>query len=339
MLTSPSLSSPVRSLCLPCRKAITANAIMLISRSDHAYRESVISLNLNHLRVFLAVARKLSFSRAAEELFISQPAVSRQVHDLEKEVGARLFGQTGNRVYLTEAGRLVYAYAQKLFDVEAEMMRALQELEEMGRGTLRLGATDTAGIYLLPPVVAAFQQRYPGVEVSLAIAHDGEVEEMLLANDLDLGFVSSTERPGIQARPYAVDRLLLIVAPGHPFAGEEKVAPGELEKETLLLREPGSGTRRLLEETLREAGITPRRTIELRGCEAVKRGVAAGMGVAVISGYSIQAELQNGSLRALPLDGLALERGLSIISRKEARPSVSSLTFTAMALKAPRPAI
>ncbi|HEX2986637.1 MAG TPA: LysR substrate-binding domain-containing protein [Chloroflexota bacterium] len=304
---------------------------------DKAYSESVIALNLYHLRVFLAVARRLSFSRAAEELFISQPAVSRHVHDLEKEIDATLFGQTGNRVYLTEAGRLVYGYAQRLFDVEAEMMRALRELEEMDRGTLRLGASDTVGTYLLPPVIAAFQQRYPRVEVSLSIDHDGEIERMLLENDLDLGFAVSAEPPGLQARPYAGDRLVLIVPPGHRLAEFDVVGGKELEEETLLLREAGSSSRMLLEAELARAGITPRRTIELRGCEATKRGVIAGMGVAVVSGHSIEEELRHGSLTAVDLEGLKLEREISIISRKEARPSVSALTFTAMALKASTP--
>ncbi len=309
---------------------------MPIQRLDGAYSESIITLNLYHLRVFLAVARRLSFSRAAEELFISQPAVSRHVHDLEKEIGASLFGQTGNRIYLTEAGRLVYGYAQRLFDVEEEMMRALRELEEMERGTLRLGASDIAGTYLLPPVIAAFQQRYPRVVVSLSIDHDGEIERLLLENQLDLGFAVSEGPPGLQARPYAADRLLLVVPPGHRMAGLQKVPAAELAGERLLLQEPGSGSRTLLDAELARAGITPRRTIEIRGCEAVKRGVAAGMGVALVSAYSVEEELRHGTLVAVELEGLDLEQGISIISRKEARPSVSALTFSAMAVKAVR---
>lgn len=290
-------------------------------------------MNYYHLAVFVAVARRLSYSRAAEDLYISQPAVSRHVHELEKELRAQLFGQAGNRIYLTEAGRLVYGYAQRLFEIEAEMRRALEELENLDRGSLRLGASSTPGIYLLPPVVAAFRQQYPGVEVSLAIANSEQIESRVLQNDLDLGFVGAVAQGDLQVRPYARDELLLIVPPGHPFAGLEVVAPERLEREPFLVREPGSGTRALLEEELARVGVTLHHVMELNGCEAVKRGVAAGMGIAVVSGRSIEVEVREGLVRSVRLEGLRLERELSIISRKGARPSAASLAFVALAQK------
>src|SRR5450759_986684 len=121
-------------------------------------------MNLYRLKIFLAVARRLSYSRAAEDLFISQPAVSRHVASLAKELGIQLLGQSGNRVFLTEMGRLAFSYAQRLFDVEEELSTALAEVANLRRGRLRLGGSSTPGIYLLPPVVAAFQDRYPGIE-------------------------------------------------------------------------------------------------------------------------------------------------------------------------------
>ena len=290
-------------------------------------------MNLYRLKIFLAVARRLSYSRAAEDLFISQPAVSRHVATLQRELGAQLLGQSGNRIFLTEAGRMVYGYAQRLFDVEEELSRALAEVANLGRGHLRLGASSTPGVYLLPPAVAGFQERYPGIEVSLLVANSEEVETRVLAGELDLGFVGMSFQPGLQSLPYARDRLVIVAHPSHPLASEGAIRLERLRSERFLLREPGSGTRRVLDEELGRHGYRPGMVMELAGCEAVKRGAMAGMGIAAVSGYSVEMELRQGLLRALPVEGLLLEREISIISRKDVRPTAAALAFTALAHK------
>src|SRR3972149_4082409 len=194
-------------------------------------------MNFHHLQVFRTVARRLSYSRAAEELYISQPAVSRHVHALEKDLGAKLLGQSGNRVYLTDAGRIVFDYAQRVFALTEEAKRALLELEGLERGYLRLGASSTPGVYLLPAVITLFRQRYPGVEVSLAIGNSQQIEERVLRDELDLGFVGARFLPELHVQPYARDSLVLIVPLAHPFAEREAVSPRELEAEPFILRE------------------------------------------------------------------------------------------------------
>ncbi len=295
-------------------------------------------MNLYRLRIFLAVARRLSYSRAAEDLFISQPAVSRHVASLEKELGVQLLGQSGNRVFLTETGRVVYGYAQRLFDVEEELVRALAEVANLGMGHLRLGASSIPGIYLLPPAVAAFQERYPGIEVSLLVANSQVVEARVLGGELDLGFVGMSFQPGLQSLPYARDRLLIVTPPSHPLASEGSIPLGRLRSERFLLREPGSGTRRVLEEALGRRGFQLGRVMELHGCEAVKRGVMAGMGIAAVSAYSVELEVRQGLLKILRVDELLLEREISIISRKDVRPTAAALAFTALVHKS-RPSI
>ncbi len=290
-------------------------------------------MNLYRLRIFIAVARRLSYSRAAEDLFISQPAVSRHVASLERELGVQLLGQSGNRVFLTETGRMVYGYAQRLFDVEEELVRALAEVANLGRGHLRLGASSTPGVYLLPPAVAAFQQRYPGIEASLLVANSQEIEGRVLANELDLGFVGMGFQPGLQSLPYARDRLVIVAPPSHPLASEGSIPLERLRSERFLLREPGSGTRRVLEDELGRREFHLGRVMELAGCEAVKRGVMAGMGIAAVSGYSVEMELHQGLLKTLPVEGLRLEREISIVSRKDVRPTAAALAFTALAHK------
>ncbi|MCL5960854.1 MAG: LysR substrate-binding domain-containing protein [Chloroflexi bacterium] len=292
-------------------------------------------MNIHHLEVFYAVARHLSYTRAAQELYISQPAVSRHVHALEKELGAKLFQQVGNRVYLTDAGRIVQGFAQRIFALTKETKRALAELEGLERGYLRLGASSTPGVYLLPRAVTLFRERYPRVEVSLRIANSQQIEEMVLRNDLDLGFVGATVLPELQVQSYVRDELVLIVPPQHSFATREAISPQELEWEPFVLREPGSGTRRVVEEELARVGVTLRRSLELCGCEAVKRAVAAGMGIAVVSGFSVTLEVKHGILRTVPVPELRLERELSIVSHKDARPSVANLAFLALLHKAP----
>ncbi|MDO8671421.1 MAG: selenium metabolism-associated LysR family transcriptional regulator [Dehalococcoidia bacterium] len=290
-------------------------------------------MNFYHLEVFYTVAKRLSYSRAAEELFISQPAVSRHVHALEKELGAKLLGQVGNRVYLTDAGRIVFDYAQRVFALTEETKRALAEFEGLERGYLRLGASSTPGIYLLPSVITLFRQRYPGVEVSLDIANSQQIEEKVLRNELDLGFVGARFLPELHVQPYVRDELVLIVPPSHQFASREAVSPQELDQEIFILREAGSGTRRVFEQELSRLGITLRRPMELTGCEAVKRAVAAGMGIAVVSEYSVSLELAHGLLCRIKLSSLQLARELSIVSHKNVRPSAAALAFLALLRK------
>ncbi|MGI5835445.1 MAG: LysR substrate-binding domain-containing protein [Chloroflexota bacterium] len=288
-------------------------------------------MNLYRLKIFLAVARRLSYSRAAEDLLISQPAVSRHVAALEKELGVQLLGQAGNRVFLTETGRTVFSYAQRLFDVEEELAQALAKEAKLERGFLRIGASSTPGVYLLPPIVAAFQESYPGVEVSLLVANSREVETRVLAGELDLGFVGMGFQPGLQSIPYVQDRLVIVAPSSHPLASDGMITLDQLQTERWLLREAGSGTRRVLEDAMIRHGFRPRSTMELAGCEAIKRGVMAGLGVAAVSGYGVEWELRQGLLKAISVEGLLLEREISIVSRKDVRPTAAALAFNALA--------
>lgn len=296
-------------------------------------------MNFHHLQVFYVVAKRLSYSRAAEELYISQPAVSRHVQSLERDFGAKLLGQRGNRVYLTDAGRIVFDYAQRVFALTEEAKRALCELEGLERGYLRLGASSTPGTYLLPSVVTLFRKRYPGIDVSLTIANSQQIEEQVLKNELDIGFVGASFLPELQVQPYVRDALVLIVPPRHPFVERGSISVQELEYQPFIVREAGSGTRRLLEDELNRAGVTLRHRFELCGCEATKRAVAAGMGIAVVSGYSVDLEVESGILKTVIIQDLCLERELSIISHKDVRPSAASLAFLTLLRKAPPPKV
>ncbi|MHB1131547.1 MAG: LysR substrate-binding domain-containing protein [Chloroflexota bacterium] len=296
-------------------------------------QETLSRLNFHHLMVFRVVAKKLSYSRAAEELLISQPAVSRHVGALEREMGAELLGQAGSRVYLTEAGRVVLTYAERVAELTRETARALGELEDVERGYLRLGASSTPGAYLLPPVLAAFRAAHPGVELTVHVANSQVIEEEVLAGRLDLGFVGARFLPGLQVRPYAQDELALVVAPGHPFVALSHATPVQLSTADLVVREEGSGTRRVVEAELARLGLPAGRRLELNGCEAVKQAAMVGLGAAVVSGRSVALEVRCGELRRVPLTGLDLVRNLYVVNRKDERPSAAALAFLALARK------
>ncbi|HEY4579708.1 MAG TPA: selenium metabolism-associated LysR family transcriptional regulator [Candidatus Acidoferrales bacterium] len=291
-------------------------------------------MDFQRLTVFQAVARRLSFSRAADELNLSQPAVSKHIQLLEAELGVRLLHRVGRRVELTDAGHIVADYAQRVSGLTEDMRRVLGELEGLQRGYLRLGASTTPGLYLLPETLARFRMRYPGVETTLAITNSADVTRRVRAGELDLGFVGApAEAPGLQVRAFEGDEIVLIVPAGHTLARQRAFTSDLLARETLIVREAGSATRQIAEANLVRLGLSPRRVLEMSGCEAVKRVVSAGLGVAFVSRYAIVLELAQKLVSAPEIPELHFSRQLFLIARKDARPSAASLAFLALMQK------
>jgi DNA-binding transcriptional LysR family regulator len=277
-------------------------------------------VTLRQLEIFVAVARARSFRRAAEQIALSQPALSQQVKELERELGAPVFDRLGRTIGLTDAGRALEEHAQRVFATLQGAREAIAELRGLERGTLRLGGSTTPGIYLLPRLLGRFKQRYPRVALSLRIGNSREIEERVRATEVDLalvgGHVSDARETCVEAR--LVDRLALIVPSRHPWARRRQIAPERLADECLLLREEGSATRRVTESALARAGVTTRTWLELGHTEAIKHGVQAGLGVAFVSRYAIQSELADGRLRVVGVRGLAIQRHFHLI-RHEAK--------------------
>lgn len=290
-------------------------------------------MDFHRLRVFHTVARLRSFSRAGEELLLTQPAVSKQVRELEERLGFILLNRHGRQISLTDAGRIVFNHAERVLTLNEETRRALGDLEGLKRGYLRLGASSTPGIYLIPEAIARFRERYPGVEISLAISRSEEIAKGVLRDEFDLGFVGASSEAPLQVQPFARDELLLIAPPAHPLSQGRAISASALEGETLILREAGSGSRSLVEGELRRLGLHLRKTFVLNSPEAIKRAVAAGLGLSFISRFAVVPELKRGELSTVPLKGLRLERSLDIISRKDVRLPVSALAFAALLQK------
>lgn len=280
------------------------------------------------IRVFQAVAAHLSFSRAAEELSISQPGVTFHIKGLEKEYGASLFERVGRRLYLTEAGRTLVSYVQQMALTEKEAWVAMEELKGLQSGLLVVGASATIGIYLLPEVVGEFRKRHPGIKVSLRVGNKRHTIERLVHNELDFGLVASpVADPLLVSEPYLDDELVVIVSPQHRFAHQPVVYPGELRRETFLVREPGSGTQELMEERLRQLGIEPADTMQLGSTEAIKQAVAANLGISTASRYSVEAELASGRLCAANVPALVMQRRLLLLHHKDKRLSKTAVAF------------
>jgi DNA-binding transcriptional LysR family regulator len=289
-------------------------------------------MTLRQFEVFLAVARAHSFRRAADALHLSQPALSQHVRELEKEFGARLFDRGGRGIALTEAGRLVEEHGHRLFATLASAREAVGELTGLKRGRLLIGASTTPGIYIVPPAMATFRRRYPGIDLGLRIANSTAIETLVRANELDLGVVGGHRlAPGEECLAAGLlDELVLVVPPGHRWAERSAIPPAQLAEEPLLMREQGSATRELTERRLEHAGLRVRQGMELGHIEAIKQGVMAGLGVALLSVHAIRGEVAAGRLCTLRLRGLEFRRHFHVIHHEARTLSPSASAFVAL---------
>lgn len=287
-------------------------------------------MNLQNLRVFLKVAELEHITRASEELGLSQPAVTKTIQSLEHEIGLELVERQGRRIALTHAGRILQGYARQIFALEREMEESLASLRDVERGEVTLAANTTAGVYLLPPIVARFRTHYPQVDLHISILNSQEIVDETLNWNLDFGLVevdASTLPPGLQVRAFAYDELILVVAPGHPWSKLVSVPPQALSEGTLLLREPGSGVREAVEQELFRHAIPVRPLFTLTDNEAIKQMVISGVGTSIVSSLSVQRELANGELVQVPIAGVELRPQLSLIQRADKQLSRAAQAF------------
>lgn len=298
------------------------------------------TLNFHQLYIFFAVASHRSFSRAAESLSITQPAVSIQVQELEKFLGAALFHRRTRGLRITEVGETVFAYAQQIFSLSGKLLETLEEIHNLQTGRLALGASTTPGEYLLPLAVGRFRQLYPGISVELSIANTLTITQRILNQELDLGMVGSHPTLGqaeLQTIEYMEDEIVLVASPSHPLAHRESVTAQEVVDAGLILREPGSATRNTAEECFNDLGITPSAALSLGSNQALKQAAMAGGGVAVISRMGITAETRAGMLVILPVTDWNCRRPLTLVYPKERQLSPSKQAFLEY-LQSERPA-
>src|SRR5260370_20130560 len=273
-----------------------------------------MSMNLHLLRLFAAVARHRSFSRAAEALHLSQPAVSKGVRDFEAQIGNRLLERGGQGgVTLTEAGRLLMRQAAARFAGERAAGEELAALGGLHRGWLRVGASTTIATYQLPPFLGAFHKRYPGVELRLTSRNTRVIVELLSARELDIALVEGpVDDPGIEVLPWREEEMVLISAPDHRLArARAPITTAAVAEEIVLIREPGSGTRDVVLAALDAHHIVPRSVLEVGSTEAIKQNVAAGFGIAIVSPAAAADQIALERLGILKPPNFAVRRTLT----------------------------
>lgn len=267
------------------------------------------------LRVFRSVARHLSFSRAAEELLLTQPAVTQQIKALEDEFGVPLFDRGGGRIALTAGGQALLPFAEKMREIGDEAIAAVAEANGHHAGTLELGASQTIGQYVLPNLIAEFLKTQPRVHITARSGNTGQMLEALLARQIHLALIEGPEqRKDIRVEPFMVDHMELVVPAGHEWADHE-IEPAMLAQQPLLMREFGSGSRRVIEQALTEAGVKPkdlRVSMELDSTEGLLSAVEAGLGVTFVSRWAVRNQLALGTLKLARIRGLKLARRFSM---------------------------
>ena len=284
-------------------------------------------VTLRMLRVFAAVARQSSVTAAAKELHLTQPAVTMQVKELERNCGAPLFERLGRGIHLTEAGRELAACAANVTENLRETQERLDALRGLKKGLLKLGAVSTAK-YFAPALLAAFTASHPAVTVRFAVGNRQDTIRHLADNEIDLAIMGRPPREiETVAEPFARHPLIIIAAPSHPLAGKRRVPLKKLAGERFLIREEGSGTRASMERVFAQAQLAYQASMEMSSNETIKQAVIAGMGISFISKHTVGLELRAGKLVALHVVGLPVMRDWFVIHLRAKRLSPIAAAF------------
>lgn len=265
------------------------------------------------LEVFIAVAEKKNFSRAAEELHMTQPAVSQYIQAFEREIGTRLLERTNKYVKLNKAGEIVYDHAKEIVGLYTKMQRLVDDLTNKTSGPLAIGASYTFGEYILPHVIANMLEEHPLVTPSITIGNTRDIAELVLKHQIDVGIVEGDfHHNKLMIEPFAEDAMYIVASPSHPL--KEKITPADLEKETWIVRESGSGTRKAADNLFKALHIQPKNMMEFGSIQLIKESVEAGLGISLLSQWAIRKELSMGSLKIVEMEDLPFKRKFSIVT-------------------------
>ncbi|MEM1252895.1 MAG: LysR family transcriptional regulator [Cyanobacteria bacterium P01_H01_bin.21] len=296
---------------------------------------SDLPFTLDQLRILKAIAAEGSFKRAADSLYVSQPAVSLQVQNLERQLDVPLFDRGGRRAQLTEAGYLLLEYGDRILSLCQETCRAIEDLQKLQGGTLIVGASQTTGTYLLPRMIGLFRQRYPDVAVQLHVHSTRRTSWSVGNGQIDLAIIGGEVPPELQDSleiiPYAEDELALIMPVFHPLASSQAIQREDLYKLKFISLDSQSTIRKVIDQVLTRCGIETRRLrveMELNSIEAIKNAVQSGLGVAFVSISAIEKELQMGVLHRAKIDSVVVKRTLSVIFNPNRYRSTAAGAFT-----------
>lgn len=286
-----------------------------------------MNVTLRQLQVFESVARNSSYTRAAEELHLTQPAVSMQIKQLEDSLGLPLFEQLGKKIYLTEAGREMYHYARAIAQQLREAEGVLESLKGVKRGRLEVAVASTAN-YFATRLLAAFSQRYENTTISLDVTNREGLLKHLDANDVDLVIMGQPpEGLDLVVEPFMKNPLVVIASPNHALAKKKKIPLQRLQQETFVVRELGSGTRTAMERFFTEKGIQLSTGMDMSSNEAIKQAVQAGLGLGIVSIHTLEPELEVGRLVVLDVQSFPIMRHWYVVHRLGKRLSPVAQVF------------
>ena len=273
-------------------------------------------MDFGQVEAFVQVAAHHSFSRAAEVLQLTQPSITARIQSLERELGEELFERGGRGVRLTDAGLTFMPYAERILQTLQEGRDAVEEVQNVHLGSLRLGSALTISTYVLPNILHLFRQRYPGVDVVIRTGRSEQVLSMLLADDVQVGLVRSLSHPEVEAVHLYDDEIVLVAYSQHPFASSRRASVEEVASQPVILFDRASSYYGLIHSFFRQAGVIPNVTMELDSLEATKRMVEQGLGIALVPLVTIERELAAGSLVKVDIvDSAPIKRPISLIYR------------------------
>ena len=289
--------------------------------------ELLRQLTFHQLKVFETAARHGSFTRAAEELFLTQPTISMQIKQLTKTIGLPLFEQVGKRLYLTDAGKELLATSREISDSLSQLEMKVAALKGMKQGRLRLAAITTTK-YFVPRLLGPFCQLYPNIDISLEVTNHERLLERLADNQDDLYILSQLpENMDIQCHPFLENPLVVLAPRNHPLVSERQIPLSRLNGESFIMREPGSGTRNTVQKLFEEHEISVKVKLELGSNEAIKQAIVGGLGISVLSRHTLALEGVNGPLAVLDVEGFPIERYWYVTYPTGKQLSIIALTF------------
>ncbi|WP_294352452.1 LysR family transcriptional regulator [uncultured Clostridium sp.] len=275
-------------------------------------------MNIRKLKIFYATATSLNMTKVAKELYISQPSVSQAIHEIEEEVGAILFDRIGKRIYLTDEGLVYLNYVRRILNLYKEASERLEEMSNMESGKIKVGASTTIGIYILPDIIRRFVEKHKGIEISLIIENTANIERLILENKVDFAFVEGKiNSEEIIKEEIWKDELVLICSDKHPWKSRKLVSGTEIKNEKFIIRERGSGTREVIESYMQNNNIEYNVFMELGNTEAIKKSVEAKLGIGCISSKCVDNLEELGKLHTLKIKDGNIERSLLLIIHKD----------------------
>src|SRR5690625_1527056 len=269
-----------------------------------------------HLHVFIKVVERHNFSRAAEELLMTQPAVSQYIRTLEENIGARLLERTNKYVRLTKAGEIIYFHAKEIVGLYTRMQTLVDDLINQAGGPLSIGASFTFGEYILPRIIAKMQRNNPDVQPEITIGNSKEITNHVMSHQLDVGIIEGhfTNQDQMHVEAFAEDDMVVVASPNHPLVKHKPTSILELTQEKWVLREVGSGTREAADAVFERHKTKPDIIMNFGSTQAIKEAVMSGLGISLLSKWAIQREIQNEDLSMIHVNDLPFKRKFSIIT-------------------------